>query len=83
MNIFVCLLYADLLEQLEMTIGQKGGRGRGLCHVEDCNKPTLVDVVGDIDMLSSVPPKSTEGHPFLEQSNPVNSLEVTPTANCK
>jgi hypothetical protein len=66
-----------------MTIRQRGGRGRGLRHVEDRNKPTLVDVVGDTDMLSSVPPESAKGHPFLEQSNPINPLEVTPTANCK
>jgi hypothetical protein len=66
-----------------MTIRQKGGRGRGLRHVKDHNKLTLIDVVGDTDMLSSVPLESAKGHPFLEQSNPINSLEVTPTTNCK
>ena len=59
-----------------MTIREKGGRGRGLCHVEDCDRLALIDVFGDIDMLSSVPPEFAESHPSLEQSNPSNSSGV-------
>jgi hypothetical protein len=52
-----------------MVIGQSQGRGRvraqgrGLCHVEDCDNLTSVDVVDDMDMLPVEPLDLAEAHP--------------------
>ena len=63
--------------------GQVRGQGRGLCHVEDCVRPTLADEGDDTGMLSSSPPVAGESHPSQEQSNDSPSLGVAPTASCK
>ena len=72
-----------------MVIGQSQGRGwvrgqgRGLCHVEDHDRLTLVDAVDDMDMLSMVPFDSAEAHPPEEPSNHIHSSRIAPTASCK
>jgi hypothetical protein len=48
--------------------GQVRGQGRGLCHVEDCVRPIIVDESDDTGMPSSSPPVTGENHPSQEQS---------------
>jgi hypothetical protein len=57
--------------------GQVRGQGRGLCHVEDCVRPTLVDEGDDTGMLSSSSPVAGESHPSQEWSNDSPSFGVT------
>ena len=72
-----------------MVIGQSQGRGwvrgqgRGLSHVEDRDRLTLVDAVDDMDMLPTVPLDSAEAHPSEDPSNGIHSSGVAPTASCK
>jgi hypothetical protein len=63
--------------------GQVRGQGRGLCHVEDCVRPTIVDEGDDTDMPSSSPPVAGESHPSQVHSNDCPSFRVAPTASCK
>jgi hypothetical protein len=63
--------------------GQVRGKGRGLCHVEDCVRPIVVDEGDDTGMLSSSPPVAGESHPSQEQSNDSPSFGVAPTTSCK
>ena len=86
--IYICfVLFVDLSNQLEngdrQGCGQVRGQGRGLCHVEDCIRPTLVDEGDDTSMLSSSPPMAWESHPSQERSNDSPSFGVAPTASCK
>jgi hypothetical protein len=46
--------------------GQVRGKGRGLCHVEDCVRLIVVDEGDDTGMLSSSPPVARESHPSQE-----------------
>jgi hypothetical protein len=63
--------------------GQVRGKGRGLCHVEDCVRPTIVDEGDNSDTQSLSPPVAGESHPSQEQSNDSPSLGVAPTTNSK
>jgi len=98
MNIFyndlAAMLYLSISStfffSLEMMRGQKRvGADRGLCHIEDRDNLSPVDVANIINMLSSVPLESKEGHYSHEPSNTVlsstniNSHGAIPTENCK
>jgi hypothetical protein len=63
--------------------GRRRGQGRGLRHVMDCDKLTLVDSVDDMDIPSPKPPKSTEGHQYQEQFDDILLSGVASTACCK
>ena len=68
-----------------MVIGQSEGRGqgRGLCHVEDHDRLTLVDTIDNIDMLPTVPLDLVEAHPPEEPSDHIHSSGAAPTSSCK
>ena len=63
--------------------GRVRGRGRGLCHVKDHDRLTLVDTIDDMDMLPAVPLDLAEAHPPEESSNHIHSSGAAPTASCK
>jgi hypothetical protein len=72
-----------------MVIGQSQGhrrvraQGRGLCHVEDCDNLTSVDVVDDMDMLPVEALDLAKAHPPEEPSDHMHSSGVASTASCK
>ncbi|XP_059436606.1 uncharacterized protein LOC132169613 [Corylus avellana] len=63
--------------------GQLRGQGRGLCHVEDRDRPTFVDVDDNMDMPSPVTLDSAEGHGHSshKRSNDIPSSGVAPTVS--
>jgi hypothetical protein len=63
--------------------GRRRGQGRGLRHVEDSDRLTIVDSVDDTDIPSLVPPESAEGHPSQERSDDILLSGVASTACCK
>jgi hypothetical protein len=73
-----------------MTRRQKRvGPGWGLCHIEDYDNFSSVDVADNIDMLSLVPQESNEGYYSHEPPNTVtpstniDSHRAIPTENYK
>ena len=63
--------------------GRHRGQGRGLRHVEDRDRPTVIDSVDDMDIPSPVPPELAEGHSSQERSDEMMLSGVAPTACCK